>query len=599
MDSEVQEILFENQDKHAVTGLLENISAVLKDTDALEEKKFVKDFLQKISKFFRITVIGSSGVGKSCLLNEIFGGVLYVWNQTEPTVGIHEYRYGEEDAEFQVDAYRRRYFRNAAELEGMSVVDTPGIDAVEGTDVADKIKEVILQSDVLLVVFSAQKMKDFAVWDFIEGADAGRMVFIITKCDLVDEEKKRECEAKIKEYMAEAGIHAPVFGVSSKAHNSGEESGFQEFASHINNNIIGNNPLLTKQRENVAKLKQLLSKLFYSFELRKKQYEADSKILEKINTSMDSFFANNAELVDTLKNDLSSEISKEIEAYQNEIIAKLDPKQIRERFKNGSREFMDYLNYIHDGYQQRMKNNVDRKTQEAVRTYLAGLEQVFEEATGYFRTRERLISLEDKFYGSMAESKTMMVTRADENIKVTQEYYRTLTDASSDLFMKVWEARGEYEKKLTFAQAVGGAGGIAAGGGAAYLLAGSVAGLTGATLALWPLVGAALGGLFLAEKAKEIASAKSMPELEQKVRESVEEFKLEIAGTKEKMTGEVLTTIEAIFKRELETTDKTFLDFRMAVNIDSRNIPLLEERMNQMEEYIGKIEELERKCRIE
>lgn len=601
MENGSYQVLPGNEDKQALAGLLENISVVLGDTDALEEKKLVKEFMQKLSRFFTVAAIGSSGVGKSDLLNVLFGGVLYPRGEPGKTAGIWEYRYGEEEAEFQVDTCHRRIFHKTPELEGLSVVDTQGVDTIKDAAMAGKIREIILQSDVLLVVFHVQNIKDFAVWDFLEGADTRKMIFVITECSQVGKEKRQECEKKLKEYMAEANIYSPVFCISSewKKHDFSEDDGLKEMVSYINYNVIGKNPTLMKQQENVTELKQLLSQLSSSFELRKKQYETDSKILEKINTSMDSFFANNTELVDTLKNDLSSEISKEIEAYQNEIIAKLDPKQIRERFKNGSREFMDYLNYIHDGYQQRMKNNVDRKTQEAVRTYLAGLGQVFEEATGYFRTRERLISLEDKFYGSMAESKTMMVTRAAENIKVTQEYYRTLTDASSDLFMKVWEARGEYEKKLTFAQAVGGAGGIAAGGGAAYLLAGSVAGLTGATLALWPLVGAALGGLFLAEKAKEIASAKSMPELEQKVRESVEEFKLEVAGTKEKMTGEILGTIEAIFKRELETTDKTFLDFRMAVNIDSRNIPLLEQKMNQMEEYIGKIEELERKCRIE
>lgn len=621
MDHDAKQMLLGSQDKQALTGLLENINMMLKDTDALEEKKFVKDFLQKISGFLQIAVIGSSGAGKSSLLNEMFGGILYAQDQGKTTVGIHEYRYGAEDAEFQPDAYSTRYFRKAAELEGMSVVDTPGIDMAEGTDMAGKIKDVISQSDVLLVVFSSEQIKDFAVWDFIEGADAGRMVFIITKCDLIDEEKQREYKAKIKEYMTEAGIYAPVFCVSSKEYHSGGESGFQEFASYINSHIIGDNPVLTKQRENVSELKGLLARLSSSFELRKKQYEADSKILEKINTSLDSFFASNEELVATLKNDLSREISKEIEAYQDEIIAKLDPKQIWERFKNGSREFMDYLNYIHDGYQKRMTNNVNRKTQAAVRTYLAGLEQVFEEATGYFRTRERLLTLEDKFYGSMAQSKKMMVARADENIKVTTEYYRTLTDASSELFMKVWKARGEYEKKLTFAKAVGGVGGIAAGGGAAYFLAGAAAASATATAAattgaaatvsgiiaaglsggiiLWPLVGAALGGLILADISKKIASAKNMPEMEQKVRESVEEFKLEVAGTKEKMTEQILGTVEAIFKRELETTDKTFLDFRMSVNIDSKNIPLLEERMNQIKEYRDKIEELERRSVIE
>ena len=395
-------------------------------------------------------------------------------------------------------------------------------------------------------------------------------------------------------------MYAPVFSVSMNGEpkDSRGSDSLKKLATYVEQNIIGINPTLTKQKENVEELRQLLSGLSSSFSLRKKQYEADSQILERINTLMDSFFANNAALVDSLKNDLSLAIAKEIDAYQNEIIARLDPRQIQERFKNGGREFMEYLTFIHDGYQQRMTKNVDGKTQAAVCTYLAGLEQVFEEATGYFRTRERLVSLEDKFYGSMAESKTTVVKSTSRNMQVTQEYYRTLTDASGDLFMKVWKAREEYEKKLTFAQSAGGAGGIAAGGGAAYLLA-SAAAVGSTALVLWPLVGAALGGILLSNMSKKITSARTMAEMEERVQESVEEFKIEVAGTRQQMTEEILGTIEAIFRRELDTTDKTFLDFRMSVNIEGRNIPLLEQKMNEIDNYIGKIEELERKCGIE
>lgn len=48
MDHDEKQMLLESQDKKAITGLLENINMMLKDADALEEKKFVKNFLQKI-----------------------------------------------------------------------------------------------------------------------------------------------------------------------------------------------------------------------------------------------------------------------------------------------------------------------------------------------------------------------------------------------------------------------------------------------------------------------------------------------------------------------------------------------------------------------
>ena len=115
-----------------------------------------------------------------------------------------------------------------------------------------------------------------------------------------------------------------------------------------------------------------------------------------------------------------------------------------------------------------------------------------------------------------------------------------------------------------------------------------------AAASFWPVVGALVGGLLIAKIAKNIASAKSMPELEKSVQKSIEEFKTEVSKNRTAMTEEILSTIEAIFKRELDTADKTFLDFRMSVNIDSQKIPLLEERMEKIDGYLLQIEEMER-----
>lgn len=619
MVEENERQFFACKDKLVVSRLLENVNEALKDTDASEEKKLVKDFLRKVSTGFRFVAVGSAGVGKSGLLNELFGKVLYKENEAIPhTIGFREYRYGGEDAEILIEPGNVRIFRNVSELEGICVIDTQGTDEMEAAGQADKMKQQIQQSDVLIVVLSAENIRDFAVWDLLEGTDAGKVLFVLTKCDLVDETQIQVCKEKIAQYMEEIHLHAPVFTVSSVWEGTSQiqkTDGFESVRNYIKQNILGTNPILTKQRENVVELKQLLKQLSSSFELRKKQHDADKQILERINSSMDSFFANNRFLIDSLEQELTREIESELDAYQNEIIAKLDPHQIKERFANGSREFTDYLNFIHEGYRQRMTTNVNQQTQAAIRKYLSGLEQVFEEATGYFRKRERLIALEDKFYGSLAESKQYMSTRAEESIKVTQDYYHALTDASSELFMKIWNARSEYDKKMKGAQIAGGVAGAILGGGTAIgvgtvaaagaaaaagtaATAGtSVAAAVGAGVAaagLWPVIGALVGGLLIAKIAKNIASAKSMPELEKSVQKSIEEFKMEVSKNRTAMTEEILNTIEAIFKRELDTADKTFLDFRMSVNIDSQKIPLLEERMEKIDGYLLQIEEMER-----
>lgn len=625
MDS--KQLPFHYEDRQVVEELLVNVGQMIKDSDAVAEKEAVRMFLQQVSEAISFVVIGSGQVGKSSLLNALFQFSLFDQEELEDTKGFCEYRGGASKTVTQPDDITTRVFVPGDNLSGLQAVDMPGIDQISRKDLVERVREYIQRSSVLLAVYDARKVTDYTVWDFLEGVTARKVVFVLTKCDLAEPETIEQSEMRLRQYMAEAKLEAPIFkvSVSSGQMDSVEESGMEELRSYIAGHVIGENPVLRKQQENLTKLKAMLNELSLSFENRVKQYDQDAAIMRDISKSLDSFIANNQEHVEMLKESLKREIENEIQNYQTEIIAKLDPHKIKERFPNGSVDFVDYLNLMNESYRKRMTDNVNRMTQESVQAYLAKLEKIFDETTGYLRTRKSLIQLEDKFYGSMMESKKGMVQRAAHSAESTKDYYHTLADASTELFMKLWRARESRDRVVTNVTVAGGVTGAAAGVGAGLLInaltagaaeatagataatagvtaagaAGTAAGATAGSLVFWPVVGFIVGTLLIAVIARKIAQANTLPEMEKRVAEAIAEFKEEVARIKEEMTGQILDTVDRMFQREVEVADKSFAEFRMSVNIDSRNIPLLEEKLQLIHSYMDQLEIMRQRSVIE
>lgn len=626
MAKDEQKLPFHYQDKQIMENLLKDVSLAIKDSDAVEEKEIVNNFLRKVSEAFLFVTVGSSGVGKSTFLNKLFQSVLFEGEKLESTKNIQEYRYGVSETSVCVNEYVTRIFLTKEELDGLQVVDMQGMDQIAQGDLLECVKEYLYKSSVVFAIFDARSVQDYAVWDLLEGVEVRKVVFVLTKCDLAEERMIEENEKKLRQYMKEAGVQAPVFRISSQWEDS-----LSPVCEYVSKQIIGSSPVLTRQQENLSELKKMLEQLSDSFRCRRQQYESDAAILEKINTSLDTFILNNRTKIDDLKTALGREIESEIQAYENEVITKLDPHKIKERFPNGSADFVDYLNLINEGYRKRMTENVNRKTQETVQAYLSELELVFEEATGYLNKRENILALKDRFYGSMAESKKSMVYKAANHLEVTKEYYHTLTEASTELFMKLWKARNNRDRVITNAKIAGEIAGAAAGAGVGLAIAnvlgaavtaiGAAAGTAAAGTAaasgtaaaaaagtaatastivamgtvLWPVVGVVIGAIVISRIAKKLASANTLLELEKKTAEAIAEFKEEVAKSKEQMTAEILKTIEAMFRMEIENTDKSFSEFRMSVNIEGKNVLKLEEKFDTIQGYLQQIKELERR----
>lgn len=571
------------EEQRIMQELLANVGELIKDSDAVAEKEMVKAFLQQVAQAVTVVVAGDSSCGKTSLLNAVLPVSLP--HTTGPTQGIVETRYGAQDMAVQVEYGYVRQFISAGELEGIAAYDMQGLDTLPSGTLREKAKEVIQKSSVLFVLFDVARIRSFSVWEFLEEVDRKKMVFVMTGCDRVSAEQVRENERKLRGYMQEEGIEAPLYCVSLGT--AQQEETVAPLREYVRREILGEYPVLTNQMNQVKQLEGLLCEVKKSFALRKRQFEADHVILQDIDRSLNTFTERNEEVVERLKRQIRQVIAQEIDDYRNNVIKRLDPRKIKERFKGGEAAFQEYLATINENYKNLLNEKVSQETQRAVKEYLADLENVFEEATGVFRKRKNLMALEDRFYGSLAESKRGMIQKTENTLAETTSVYQTLSQASEELFYKVWAAREKYDKQVAIGTAVGAGVGAGAGVGLGLLaahMAGGAAAAAGTTVAagvaLWPVIGCIIGAVVIALIARKLAKACSGANMMQAVEECIREFKQETSKIKEQLIRETMEIVDRIFARELEGVDKSFLEFRMSVNIDSKKIPMLEQKMD-------------------
>lgn len=427
-------ILCVRKEQTALSTLFENLAVLLQDSDDIEEKEKIKKAIKSMTDTTVYMVLGEDAVGKTSLLCTLFQDIFAV---TEDMLGnICEYRWGEQEFTTPViDGFQKK-FLPYENMKGLSIVDTKGLNGFDEKSF-EKISELVEKCDAVFVVLDANRVGSTRLWDIIEKFPSKRMLFFLTKCDLLTAAEMEKSVGKVKCYMKESNISAPVFPISITEDNAIEgTTSLEEIRLYIRNQLIGSNPMLSKQMQNVEEVRKLLIQLQDSFALRKNQYVSDAEILLKINQSMDTYVTDHKKTIDNLIKKLTVEINKDIDDYEREIISKLDPYKIKERFRK-KEDFESYLNMVNDNYKTMMNDSVNRKTIEALKECLHDLEIVFQEAVGYFNTRENILELNDRFYGSLSRSRGQVAAETKEAVVSATELYRTLSDASETLFMQI------------------------------------------------------------------------------------------------------------------------------------------------------------------
>jgi hypothetical protein len=420
------------------------------------------------------------------------------------------------------------------------------------------------------------------------------------------------------------GVTNPlVISVSAEEElNNQSDSGFANVRDYITNSITNSNVMIMKYQSNLQSVQQVIIQIEQSFERRVAQYREDQKIVEEVNKALQDFRDNHQDNISQLIQGVHQVVDDEVTKYRNEIIRRLEPTTIRERFPERT-AFEEWLIMLNENYAKVMNEAIDRKSQKAIRNYIGDMEDVLNTCLKYITDREERLDAEDIFYGSLAKSKQSVVKISQLTMCDISNLNRDLLDASIELFAGVWAARREYDRNMTKKlqnTAMIGYMGTTVATGATAITTGAITGLfaTGASKAavagatkvaavgvtkvaaaaggaslgttLAPILIAtavvAIGGILatqiMKKHAKKMGEVIYSAQMEQQVQLCIDKFCVDVENSRLEIRDKLETDIFELFSNELKFMERSFLEFRLSTHVDSEKLPVLERQLLEL-----------------
>jgi small GTP-binding protein len=142
--------------------------------------------IEQLDDLFLLVVVGEFNAGKSALINALLGQSLLKEGVTPTTTEINLLRYGESQSSSLIDRHQQVLSLPAALLSEISIVDTPGTNAILRTHEA-LTSEFVPRSDLVLFITSADRPFTESERAFMEKIrDWGKkVVIVINKIDIL------------------------------------------------------------------------------------------------------------------------------------------------------------------------------------------------------------------------------------------------------------------------------------------------------------------------------------------------------------------------------------------------------------------------------
>ena len=217
--------------------LLDRMAAALQrfgpDVDADDLKHF-EQAREALSGLFLLVIAGEFNSGKSSFINALLGERVLPEGVTPTTDRINVLKWGESVTEELVEAYLLERTHPAPLLRDISIVDTPGTNAVL-REHEELTRDFVPRSDLVLFVTSADRPFTESERAFLEQIRTWgkKIVFIVNKIDILTaEDDRREVLRFVQENGAALLGEAPlVFPVSAKqaldARAANDEAGWR------------------------------------------------------------------------------------------------------------------------------------------------------------------------------------------------------------------------------------------------------------------------------------------------------------------------------------------------------------------------------------
>ena len=186
---------------------------------APQDNETIAQSIQQLDDLFLLVVVGEFNAGKSALINALLGQKLLKEGVTPTTTQINILRYGPSPEHRVVDENQHVLILPADLLTEISIVDTPGTNAIIRTH-ETITSQFVPRSDLVVFITSADRPFTESERAFLELIrDWGKkVVIVINKIDILQNEAELE---EVKNFVIEnarslLGITPPVFPVSAR-----------------------------------------------------------------------------------------------------------------------------------------------------------------------------------------------------------------------------------------------------------------------------------------------------------------------------------------------------------------------------------------------
>jgi small GTP-binding protein len=264
-DKSLLDAFFEK--KRDVTGALEELSAIARDLGAksLNERIDAQLVRKLVEDRFHLVVVGEFNHGKTTFVNALLGEKALATGVTPTTAAIHHLKHADTAEAAVVYASGRRVPIDFADVRRFAVggdehpedvdyleigypaallkerillVDTPGVNDLS-LQRSDITYSYIPRADAVLFLLDAGQILKESERVFLQDkllkGSRDKIVFVITKWDLLSASEQEEALAYAKDKLAKLVTDPIVFPVSAEIALSGRvaESGLTELLAHL------------------------------------------------------------------------------------------------------------------------------------------------------------------------------------------------------------------------------------------------------------------------------------------------------------------------------------------------------------------------------
>ena len=211
--------------------LLDRLAAALARfaADAADDDvRRLSEARDQLAGLFLLVIAGEFNSGKSSFINALLGERVLPEGVTPTTDRINVLRHGEPPAEQLVEAYLLERTHPAPLLREISIVDTPGTNAILRRH-EELTRDFVPRSDLVLFVTSADRPFTESERAFLEQIRAWgkKIVFVVNKVDILSsDDERRQVVDFVREHASTLLGESPeIFAVSSRQALEARERG--------------------------------------------------------------------------------------------------------------------------------------------------------------------------------------------------------------------------------------------------------------------------------------------------------------------------------------------------------------------------------------